>query len=94
MTKCRMPELRYERAPCHMCGAVTEKEAETKCKPSTDPTSEWFCGSDFDSEGYSVQPTTESLQVQDAWINLHHDCFEECLVDGEIERDSKESCAE
>jgi hypothetical protein len=89
MKKCQMPPLRYERTPCHACGAATEAEAETKCRPSSDETGESWCGTDFDAEGYAVSPTTESLQAQDAWIGIHYDCFEECVADHSLMKGPK-----
>lgn len=81
MSECgSMPELKYQRAACHFCGAVTELEAETKCKPTTDETGERYCGSDFDAEGFSVTPTQESLAAQNAWIDIHYDCFDGCVA--------------
>lgn len=75
-----MPPLKYERGPCHACGAVTEKDAETKCRPSSDETGERWCGADFDKDGFAVGPTTESLQEQETWIGIHYDCFEGCVA--------------
>lgn len=72
-----MPELKFKPEPCWKCGAVTEKDAETMCKPSTDQTGERYCGSDF-YNGFAVAPTEESALAMDAWINLHHGCEGEC----------------
>ena len=76
-----MPELKYVREPCHMCGAVTEGEAEMKCRPSTDQTGERYCGCDtFDADGYALGPTLESMAAQESWYKSHHSCSETCSV--------------
>jgi hypothetical protein len=81
MLKCEpMPELKYHREPCHFCGAVNELEAETKCRPTSDETGERYCGADFDKEGFAVAPTQDSLAAQNAWIDIHYDCFEGCVA--------------
>jgi hypothetical protein len=67
------PELKYQREPCHKCGAVTEVDAETMCKPESDETGERWCGSDF-HEGYAVAPTQESLLAECAWYDAHYAC--------------------
>lgn len=78
MAKCPpMPDLKYHREACWKCGAVTEIDAETMCKPSTDQTGERYCGSDF-HEGFAVAPTSESVLAMDAWIDIHHNCDDEC----------------
>jgi len=74
------PSLIYRREPCHLCGAVTEQEAETKCRPTSDQTGERGCGSEFDKEGFAVAPTEASLIAEAAWIDVHHDCDGECRV--------------
>ena len=61
-----MPPLVYQREPCHLCGAVDRKDAETKCRPDA------WCGTDFDKDGYAVAPTAESLQAQYAWMSIHY----------------------
>jgi hypothetical protein len=46
---------RYHRAPCSRCGAVTEVEAATRCRPTLGCDDEYWCpGSDVeaDAEGY------------------------------------------
>jgi hypothetical protein len=84
-----IPELKYVREPCHMCGAVTEGEAETKCKPKSDQTGERYCGCDtFDAEGYALGPTLESMAAQESWYKAHHSCNETCSVSS-IERGAK-----
>lgn len=55
--------------PCPGCGARTEKEAETMCRPTTDQTGERSCCGEFNDEGISVQPTPESIAAMDAWID-------------------------
>jgi hypothetical protein len=81
-----MPELKYVREPCHMCGAVTEGEAEMKCRPSTDQTGERYCGCDtFDADGYALGPTLESMAAQESWYKSHHSCSETCSVSSPVE---------
>lgn len=63
------PSLIYVRGPCINCGAVDEVEAETKCRPVTDQTGEWYCDADFDAEGFSIIPTEESLKALDAYYD-------------------------
>ena len=75
-----MPELQYRREPCHLCGAATEKEAATKCRPRSDETGERYCGADFDADGFAISATVESLAAMDTWIDVHHDCFETCTA--------------
>ena len=74
MTKCpRCPPLDYRRERCHLCGALDEHEAATKCQSS-------YCGADFDADGYAVTPTLESLVAGEAWHKAHHDCEDDCLA--------------
>jgi len=83
-----MPELKYVREPCHMCGAVTEGEAEMKCRPSTDQTGERYCGCDtFDADGYALGPTLESMAAQESWYKSHHSCSETCSVSSIVRGD-------
>lgn len=65
----RAPALQYERAPCPWCGAKTEDEAGTMCKPKSDQTGEVSCAGDFDAAGFSIAPTAASLAALDAWID-------------------------
>lgn len=67
--KTPMPSLVYTLAPCPGCGAVREEEAETKCRPSTDQTGERNCPGEFDRDGNSIQPSKESLDAFDRWID-------------------------
>lgn len=53
--------------PCPSCGAKTEKEAETMCRPTSDETGERSCNGDFNAEGISVQATPESIAELDRW---------------------------
>jgi hypothetical protein len=55
--------------PCPTCGARTEKEAETMCRPSSDETGERYCNGEFNEAGIAVQPTPESIAAMDAWID-------------------------
>lgn len=65
------PAILYSRQPCPKCGAVTEKEAETKCQPVRDFTDEYTCpgGERADAEGFILLPTAESLAALDAWCD-------------------------
>lgn len=76
-----LPALQFVREPCHLCGAADETEAETKCRPSTDQTGEYYCGCDFDDDGFAITPTPETLAAQDAWYGTHYDCFNGCCAD-------------
>jgi hypothetical protein len=59
-------------APCPRCGATTDREAETLCKPTLEACDEWTCpGESSDEEGRLVQPTPESLAAIDAWVDRH-----------------------
>jgi nitrous oxide reductase accessory protein NosL len=86
MAKCPpMPSLVYGREPCHMCGATTEDDAGDKCEPChSDQTGEQWCGTDFDKDGFAIAPTAASLSAMDAWIDVHHDCFEGCTASTNI----------
>src|SRR5262245_20749678 len=75
-----VPSLRFERAPCCTCGAASETEAETKCRPTSDESGEKHCGTDFDGSGFAITATAASLDVMDAWIDSHHDCGRECIA--------------
>jgi hypothetical protein len=80
MTKCPpKPDLIYQREPCSICGAITEKEAETKCKPQSDETGERYCGSEF-LNGFAVAATAESLAAESDWYDRHYACFDECVL--------------
>lgn len=49
-----------KRSACPKCGARTEKQAETKCRPSQDETGEYSCpGSEatVDAQGWFLGPT-------------------------------------
>lgn len=63
------PSLKYERAPCPACGALTEADAQMMCKPSTDDTGEVSCVGEFNAQGFSIQPTAASLAAIDRWID-------------------------
>ncbi len=81
MIKCPpIPELKFTREPCHRCGAADMDEAETKCRPHTDQTGEYWCGAEFDDDGYAIAPTAESLAAQDQWYGAHYDCFRFCVA--------------
>lgn len=67
------PPLKYERAPCPTCGATTEDEAGTMCRPGSDQTGEVFCAGEFDGQGFSIKPTAASLAEFDAWIDRNAD---------------------
>lgn len=62
---CPAPE--YELAPCPKCGARTEGEAETACKPRPDVTDEYVCPGEFNSDGWSVRTTAASQKAIDDW---------------------------
>lgn len=64
MDKPKAPDLVFVPTPCPGCGATTELEAETMCKPMSDETGERFCNGEF-KDGISVQPTPESLKALD-----------------------------
>jgi hypothetical protein len=74
------PKLQYLRQCCCICTAVTEKDAETTCRPSSDETWGRFCGAEFDKEGYAVAPTIRSMEAQDAWNAAHFYCGDECVA--------------
>jgi hypothetical protein len=65
----KMPPVRFEPGPCPGCGATTEVEANTMCKPSTDQTGEVSCAGEFDGSGRSIVPTTESIKAINDWID-------------------------
>ena len=69
MTVESSPSLEFERRACSRCGATNVTEAETKCRPSSDETGEWFCpaGDNEDAEGYFLRLTEASLAELDAW---------------------------
>lgn len=71
MTVARQPfELEFERRPCPDCGAETDVEAETKCRPSRDATDEWVCAAEkTDAEGFFIFPTAESLARYCDWFS-------------------------
>lgn len=68
-----MPSLEFKHAPCVKCGARTERQAETKCKPVQDMSGEYECPGEFDKQGKSIVPTELSIRRLDAW----------CKADGE-----------
>lgn len=74
------PELQHLRQCRCICTAVTAKDAETMCRPSSDETWGRFCGAEFDKEGYAVAPTIRSMEAQDAWIAAHFYCGDECVA--------------
>lgn len=47
-------------------GALTELEAEEKCKPSSDQTGEVSCAGQFE-HGFSIVVTAASLKALDDW---------------------------
>lgn len=61
------PEVKMGIGPCPDCGATTEKDAETMCKPRVAPDGEWFCAGVFDARGNSMVETPESLRALDEW---------------------------
>lgn len=65
------PGILYAPAPCPTCGARTEAEAETMCRPTQDFGGDWSCaaGDRADAEGRLTQPTKESLDAFDAWLD-------------------------
>lgn len=64
-----MPAMTYKRGPCIKCGARTEKQAETKCRPTQDMTGEWSCPGEFDDKGWSKVPSPESIKAIDDWCD-------------------------
>lgn len=62
------PDLKFERLRCVQCGALNEKEAETRCTQTQDISGEYTCQGEFDEEGYSVQPTAASLREHEDWF--------------------------
>lgn len=70
----RMPKQEKAHAPCVKCGAMTELEAETKCRPSQDMSGEYECPGDFDEHGRSVVETQASIAAMAAWYEQHADC--------------------
>lgn len=61
------PPLKFKRTPCPQCGARTEKQAETMCKQTLGYDDEYHCAGEFDANGWSIQPTAESLKANDEW---------------------------
>jgi hypothetical protein len=55
---------------CPKCGARTVDEAETRCRPTSDETGEYYCpgGDREDEQGRILLPTPESVDAMDAWI--------------------------
>lgn len=57
-----------ERAACPRCGARTEDEASTLCKPDTGPWGDYDCpGDQSDDDGFILQPTAAALKRLDDW---------------------------
>lgn len=64
------PPIQYAPAPCPACGAANVREAALRCKIRFDETGEASCPGDVeDPEGRILQPTRESLQALDRWID-------------------------
>lgn len=61
------PALKFKEAPCILCGARTERQAETRCKPSLGIDDEYTCPGEFNARGYSHVPTPESMKWLDDW---------------------------
>ena len=70
-----MPEMQFEEVPCSKCGAITEKQAETTCRPRQDITGEYVCPGEFQN-GRSVRPTAAGIAALDAWCTREMELME------------------
>lgn len=68
MTDDPMPSMEFKRGPCVKCGARTERQAETRCKPTQEIDGDYHCPGDFNEAGWSIVPTKAGLDRLDAWI--------------------------
>lgn len=64
------PKVEMAPAPCPDCGARTEVDAETMCRPRSDQDGEMYCNGMFVG-GASMQETSESLQALNEWCDRH-----------------------
>jgi hypothetical protein len=63
------PRPQYERAPCEKCGATTERQAETLCRPVQDISGDYECPGKFNARGQSIRQTADSVKQQSAWFS-------------------------
>jgi len=63
-----MPPLDFVPMPCVRCGAETEEDAATLCRPDGDD-----CPGEFE-DGISVLPAIPSMARLNAWFEAHHEC--------------------
>jgi hypothetical protein len=63
------PKAEYRRAACPRCGARTERQAETICRPDRDITDEYTCpaGEKTDAQGFFIQETPASINLWVDW---------------------------
>ncbi|MDP3869201.1 hypothetical protein [Phenylobacterium sp.] len=62
----------WARGACPQCGAHTEEEAETLCRPSQTQDGEYVCAQpdeQSDAEGYLLQETPFAVAERDAWVD-------------------------
>ena len=64
-----MPPLKYKRRACSQCGAKTQRQAEKVCKQTQGIDGDYHCAGEFDSTGWSVQPTDDSIKAMDNWCD-------------------------
>lgn len=59
-----------KRSACPKCGARTEKQAETMCRPTQDETGDYSCPTDFtatDKQGWFLGPTKAAEAASSAY---------------------------
>lgn len=73
MSALKPPATEYEHRPCAVCGALTDADAETMCKQSSDQSGEYWCNGGAEEVSYPDGrlrfETAASLAALDAYYD-------------------------